>query len=960
MMAWRRIAFGDLHVSARTLDRCLRVLRYVRECAKTHDAKVVCTGDFWDQRGVLSVRQVNAVQDELDEHLKQGIEWDLIPGNHDQVTRDGLIHGLRVFSSYENIRVINKPVITSEKIALVPWREDPKEQARIYRSIPAGYTVFGHGEVKGSVANNGHRVHGHWGPKFVKQARAVYLGHFHKRQQLAPNLWYLGSPYEITFAEYGTPHGLALITSESIEPQFIDLPDLPKHWRVEWPHDATVLKKIRAHDIVELRAPREHMDRPEVTAWLDKMKATDVRLVPATPTIEAGAPIAVSTPSEAIDAYVDSEAGALDSDVLRSIGHELFAEAGKKSDVAPLGKDVRIRSIKVSGFCAIRDPVQLVFPKRGVALLTGRMGSGKTSLVDAVAWCLFGQTAPRKAGAHGAAMAADAIIHDAAQGAMARVNLTVDGARFSVLRTKRRGQGARIRVKREGVKWEHEGITDTQTLVHGLVGLDYDLWRSCVSLGQGEVGSFATDAQKRRTELLERAFQLTPCPIAQKRAREELSEIQGELEPLQHRLLVASGALQTAREAHYEEDVASWETGRKARLSEVNAAYVKALNACTEYQKHIASEDQWKEYRVRVEHQLDALLKSGSASITTRVGNLHAQIGGARAEHTAVANELRKAQEHYHRVRGNQTCAQCGQALPLEQYEQQVADAEGQIETKQREVTTAAMRIQNLTQELGQFAVNAGTDASKAQEADFRRNLVSADNALRAIATIRGKLESAQAMVVDLEKQKDEVSAAENPFIEKQRKHAEKLAALENASRAIDVKVADLKQRAQLYAFWERGFGPKGLPVFVLRAAIVELEDRANGFLAQVSDGTLNVKLRMEEDDLEIQYFESKGGELRERDFKQLSGGQRRCAQLAFAPFALSEMIFSRLGVRVRFMVIDELTVHLDQESKPMICEAVRRVAGKAPIVVIDHDPFVQGQFDRECRMTQGKLEILR
>jgi DNA repair exonuclease SbcCD ATPase subunit len=86
-----------------------------------------------------------------------------------------------------------------------------------------------------------------------------------------------------------------------------------------------------------------------------------------------------------------------------------------------------------------------------------------------------------------------------------------------------------------------------------------------------------------------------------------------------------------------------------------------------------------------------------------------------------------------------------------------------------------------------------------------------------------------------------------------------------------------------------------------------------------------------------------------DRVYEQLSGGQRRCVELAFSPLALSDTVFARLGVRVPLLVIDELTTHLGEGEKRRACELLASLGRK--VFVIDHDPSVQGHFDHVLQL---------
>ena len=51
--------------------------------------------------------------------------------------------------------------------------------------------------------------------------------------------------------------------------------------------------------------------------------------------------------------------------------------------------------LKLSGFLSYRDPVELDFSGFDLACISGSNGAGKSSLLDAMTWALFGQARKR-------------------------------------------------------------------------------------------------------------------------------------------------------------------------------------------------------------------------------------------------------------------------------------------------------------------------------------------------------------------------------------------------------------------------------------------------------------------------------------------------------------------------------------------------------------------------------------
>ena len=51
--------------------------------------------------------------------------------------------------------------------------------------------------------------------------------------------------------------------------------------------------------------------------------------------------------------------------------------------------------LRISGFLSYRDPVEIDFTAFDLACISGQNGAGKSSLLDAMTWVLFGQARKR-------------------------------------------------------------------------------------------------------------------------------------------------------------------------------------------------------------------------------------------------------------------------------------------------------------------------------------------------------------------------------------------------------------------------------------------------------------------------------------------------------------------------------------------------------------------------------------
>ena len=205
------VVFSDLHVSERSLDTSLEVLRSVHAVAKRRSGGLIFLGDFWHVRGTLPIRILNKVLAELATWTQPVI---MIPGNHDQLTLGGDVHALTPLS-FALRRSHPQQAIVVERPSLflgalfVPYLRDSNLLASVLRSSAAAQAsaVFVHADVTGASMNDGSVVRRGVSPlDFPDSGVPLVSGHFHKPHTVARGgraVRYVGSPWEVGLAEAG-------------------------------------------------------------------------------------------------------------------------------------------------------------------------------------------------------------------------------------------------------------------------------------------------------------------------------------------------------------------------------------------------------------------------------------------------------------------------------------------------------------------------------------------------------------------------------------------------------------------------------------------------------------------------------------------------------------------------------------------------------------------------------------
>jgi exonuclease SbcC len=154
----------------------------------------------------------------------------------------------------------------------------------------------------------------------------------------------------------------------------------------------------------------------------------------------------------------------------------------------------------VEGFSAFRNRAELDFEGADLFALVGPTGSGKSSVIDAMTFALYGRVAR-----YDDARLVAPVITQGAVTAKVDLRFTLGDESYRAYReVTRRGTGASTKEAR----LEHGGeilagdATEMTREVESLLGLSFDQFTRCVALPQGEFARFLHDKPKDRRALL--------------------------------------------------------------------------------------------------------------------------------------------------------------------------------------------------------------------------------------------------------------------------------------------------------------------------------------------------------------------------------------------------------------------------------------------------------------------------
>jgi DNA repair exonuclease SbcCD nuclease subunit len=221
---------------------------------------VLFLGDLWHHRAIIRIDVLNAVLESL---RNWQVPMILIPGNHDQVTLGGHVHGLMPLENAYKVEYQDSsgktlslpgPLIFSyptkfRNALFIPHIRDGTILELVLHSTVAvePTALFVHADVTGAYMNDLIVWQGGVLPSCFPPSIPIYSGHFHKPHKVKSGkvcIEYIGSPYETSLSEAGQLKSLVVLDANWSCVEIIPLTIGRRHFL------STLLEEFLALDVV--------------------------------------------------------------------------------------------------------------------------------------------------------------------------------------------------------------------------------------------------------------------------------------------------------------------------------------------------------------------------------------------------------------------------------------------------------------------------------------------------------------------------------------------------------------------------------------------------------------------------------------------------------------------------------------------------------------------------------------
>jgi exonuclease SbcC len=367
--------------------------------------------------------------------------------------------------------------------------------------------------------------------------------------------------------------------------------------------------------------------------------------------------------------------------------------------------------LSITGFLSYHETVELDFTSFELACISGSNGAGKSSLLDAFTWVLFGQARKRD----------DSIVNLRSNAAEVVLIFEYEGNAYRVQRTLAKGKTSvlefQIREPGNG-KWKAlTGATlrNTQELIEHTLRMDYETFVNASFFLQGKADQFTQQKSTDRKRILSSILGLEIWEVYKQRVIERRKSVEAEIINLDGRMAEINAEL-------------SEEHARTERLATLQTS-LKQLAKARKAQEQLLEHARKVDATLNEQRNLVSLLGRQYQAAQNRLSELENSLAARTQEREGYVLQVAQAGEIESRYADWQKCRE-----DLQRWDEvaiRFREHENRRQAPRMEIETEKAR---LTQELGQLQKEeASVLSQKASLAELEAQIRSTQQALERV-----------------------------------------------------------------------------------------------------------------------------------------------------------------------------------------------------------------------------------
>lgn len=620
---------------------------------------------------------------------------------------------------------------------------------------------------------------------------------------------------------------------------------------------------------------------------------------------------------------------------------------------------MKINKLEIQNFLTVGDAT-IELDDRGLLLIQGQNnddpsaesnGAGKSSVVDALCWALYGVTAR--------GVSTDAVVNKTAKKDCKVVVTIVEGDKeYSITRHRKHatGKNSVLIFERDtttgvGVDLSKGTDKETQEVIDKVMGCSLDVFMSAVYAGQECMPDLPGMTDKMLKTLIEEAAGVEVLTEAYSATRDRYNKQKASVDALTSTQTTAinNQTYLASEVVRLELAAKEFEDGRRDRAKAELAKVLPLNKEIAEAQEELKKLD---EASVRAElNEIDGKIKAhkDEEAELRRLSSAEALIDrdvGARRTALAIKKrDLKTLEEGLANIEAQvgKPCGECGKTYCEHDLE---AARKARIESIDALKTSMLPLVTDLRARVAEL------EAAIEATASFARGMTDVSAAAarqRELSDILNGIDAAKRRAEIRQKEVDAIKGIANtklteinPWTKAVESKKEEVKRNDDTLAGITERLKRAGEDLELLADAVKVFGPAGVRAHILDTVTPFLNERTQDYLGALADGnihatwatlTKNAKGELKEK-FNIEVINDKGAE----SFAGLSGGEKRKVRLATA-MALQDMVASRATKPIDIFIADEVDHALDESGLERLMGVLERKAReRGTVLVISHN----------------------
>jgi len=271
---------------------------------------------------------------------------------------------------------------------------------------------------------------------------------------------------------------------------------------------------------------------------------------------------------------------------------------------------IYFKDITIEGFGSIIDKLTFPLDKEGLNIISGKVGSGKTSIPSALVWCLYGTTLKGKA----SVATWEELRTNSFKGTKVEVTFLIGKDEYTIIRcleyklnVKEVRGSNNIFIIKNGLITSTSGKVQQQAEIEKLIGYSFDLFTNAIIFGQ-RMKRIIDETGPNKKKIFEEAFEVTFIEEARLKVKDQDADLEKLASKYYSRMSTLGDRIDDLTVSHntaveYEQMFSDHKEKRIAELKKSIASYkeaeikvkasdltkaLKDLEEAEVYEKHMA------------------------------------------------------------------------------------------------------------------------------------------------------------------------------------------------------------------------------------------------------------------------------------------------------------------------------------------------------------------------------------